>query len=167
MTLGSSERPVEILLVEDSPGDVELTQRILSDSEFALNISVAEDGEVAMAYLRGKGKHANATRPDLILLDLAMPKKDGYEVLDEMTADPTLRSIPVMLLTAVHADRARLTSLYAYDISPSRSLLGLCQKPIELARIDNLIKQWQSAPVEALASPSQRARRRWWPFGNL
>ena len=83
MTLEQDNGPVEILLVEDNPGDVELTQRILGNSKFSVNVTVAPDGEEAMAHLRRKGKHAKATRPELVLLDLAMPKKDGYEVLEK------------------------------------------------------------------------------------
>ena len=97
-----------------------------------------------MAHLRRKGKHAKATRPELVLLDLAMPKKDGYEVLDEMNADSNLRSIPVMVLTSTQADRARLSSLYSYDITPPRQMLGLFQKPIDLPRFDTLLGRLRS-----------------------
>ena len=174
MTL--EQGPVEILLVEDNPGDVELTQRILGNSEFSLNVTVAPDGEEAMAYLRRKGKNAKATRPELVLLDLAMPKKDGYEVMDEMNADPNLRIIPVMVLTSTQADRARLSSLYSYDLTPPRQMLGVFQKPIDLPRFDTLISRLRSAQVETPTAPGQpdpqvavqteRRRRRWWPLGK-
>ena len=81
MTIGTSERPIRILLVEDEPADARLTQEALKESEYAHNFSLAEDGEVAMAMLRREGEHTNASRPDLILLDLNMPRMDGREVL--------------------------------------------------------------------------------------
>ena len=133
MTLGTNDKPIDILLVEDNPSDVELAQRVLKNSKFSLNIALAEDGEVAMAYLCQEGGHANATRPDLILLDLAMPKKSGYEVLVEMNADPDLKSIPVMILTATQAERDRL---YFDNFHPS----NYCSKPIDLDRFDHVIE---------------------------
>ena len=176
MTLEQDNGPVEILLVEDNPGDVELTQRILGNSKFSVNVTIAPDGEEAMAHLRRKGKHAKATRPELVLLDLAMPKKDGYEVLEEMSADPKLRDVPVMVLTSTQADRARLSSLYSYDLSPPRQMLGLFQKPIDLPRFDTLISRLRSAQVETPTAPDQldpqvavqteQRRRRWWPLGK-
>jgi len=176
MTLEQDNGPVEILLVEDNPGDVELTQRILENSKFSVNVTVAPDGEEAMAHLRRKGKHAKATRPELVLLDLAMPKMDGYEVLEEMNADPNLRSIPVMVLTSTRADRARLDALYSYAITPNRHMWSLCQKPIDLTRFDTLISRLGSAQVETPTAPGQpdpqvaaqteQRRRRWWPLGK-
>ena len=134
MLLGAVENPVNILLVEDNPGDVELTQRVLQDAEFTLNISVVEDGQVAMDFLQRKGEHATSPRPDLILLDLAMPKKTGYEVLAEINADPDLKSIPVMILTSTQAERDRLR----YDkVGPHR----FCTKPLPLERFNTIIRQ--------------------------
>ena len=143
MTLGTSDRPLEILLVEDNPGDVELTRRILSRAQARLNISVVEDGEIAMSYLRKQGRHSDSARPDLIILDLNMPKKDGYEVLGEMNAAPELRGIPVMILTSTQAERARL---YSYGINPTTDLWGLYQKPLELSRFDSLVSQLLASP---------------------
>ena len=134
MTLQADAKPVEILLVEDNPADVELTQRILGESKFPRNINLAEDGEAAMAYLRKEGGHVNAPRPDLILLDLAMPKKTGYEVLEEMDADPDLRKIPVMILTSTQAERDRL---HYENVGPHR----FCTKPLPLERFDTIIHQ--------------------------
>src|ERR1039458_779583 len=90
--------PVEILLVEDNLGDVGLTRETLKDSKLLNHMSVAENGVEAMAFLRREGKYANATRPDLILLDLNLPKKDGREVLAEIKTDERLRRIPVVVL---------------------------------------------------------------------
>ena len=92
-------RPVEILLVEDNPGDVRLTKEALVESKVHNNLTVARDGVEALAVLRREGPHANAVRPDLILLDLNLPRKDGREVLEEIKADESLRTIPVVVLT--------------------------------------------------------------------
>ena len=92
-------KPLQILLVEDTPSDVTLTEEALKDCPMASSLSVVFDGEQALEYLRKKGKHAQAERPDVILLDLNMPKKDGHEVLTEMKDDPELEAIPVVVLT--------------------------------------------------------------------
>src|SRR5208283_4537836 len=99
MSATASGRPVEILLVEDNPGDVGLTRETLKDSKLLNHMSVVGDGVEAMALLRREGKYVNATRPDLILLDLNLPKKDGREVLAEIKTDEQLRRIPVVILT--------------------------------------------------------------------
>jgi two-component system response regulator len=96
--------PLQILLVEDDPGDVELTRESLSDSKLAINISVAGDGVEAMAFLRKEGEYSTAVTPDLILLDLNMPRKDGREVLAEIKADDSLKMIPVVILTTSSAE---------------------------------------------------------------
>jgi two-component system, chemotaxis family, response regulator Rcp1 len=111
----TSVQPIEILLVEDSPGDVRLTREALADARVHNRLHVAIDGVDAMAFLRRDGKHADAPRPDLVLLDLNLPKKDGREVLEEMKQDPSLRSIPVVILTtsAAESDILRSYELYA------------------------------------------------------
>jgi chemotaxis family two-component system response regulator Rcp1 len=96
--------PVEILLVEDNPGDVRLTQEALKESKMLNTLSVASDGIEALEFLRRQGKFANANRPDLILLDLNLPRKDGREVLDEIKSDEDLRRIPVVVLTTSKAE---------------------------------------------------------------
>ncbi len=98
-------RPVEILLVEDNPADVRLTIEVFKDSRITNHISVAADGEEALAFLQKKGKYADADRPDLIFLDLNLPRKDGREVLSEIKADPELKTIPVIVLTTSDADQ--------------------------------------------------------------
>lgn len=100
----SGGRPVEILLVEDNPGDVRLTQEALKESRVLNKLQVARDGEEAMAILRRHGAHKSAARPDLVLLDLNLPKKDGREVLAEIKRDPDLKRIPVVILTTSKAD---------------------------------------------------------------
>ena len=97
--------PIEILLVEDNPGDVRLTKEALKEGRFANRINVAVDGFEAMAFLRREGKYANASRPDLILLDLNLPKKNGREVLAEIKADSNLKRIPVVVLTSSQAEK--------------------------------------------------------------
>src|SRR3954454_19589342 len=107
------EDPVQILLVEDSPGDVRLTQEALRDAKIANELHVTSDGEQAMRFLRREGEHLDAPRPELILLDLNLPRKDGREVLEELKADEDLRRIPVIVLTTSVADRDILRS---YDL---------------------------------------------------
>ncbi len=97
--------PIEILLVEDNPGDARLTKEALRDARVRNNLHVAPDGVEALAFLRREGKHAAVPTPDLILLDLNLPKKDGREVLEEIKHDDQLRHIPVVILTTSQAER--------------------------------------------------------------
>jgi len=92
-------RPVEILLVEDSPGDVALLRNYLVQSRYSIHLSVAGDGEAALAFLRREGVYEGAPKPDLILLDLKLPKISGQEVLAEMKKDPALKAIPVLIMS--------------------------------------------------------------------
>lgn len=105
-----SSRPVEILLVEDNPGDVRLTKEALRESKVRNNLNIAADGVEALAFLRREGKHEAAVRPDLILLDLNLPRKDGREVLYEIKSDPDLRQIPVVVLTSSQAEQDILSA---------------------------------------------------------
>ncbi|HEX9567215.1 MAG TPA: response regulator, partial [Thermoplasmata archaeon] len=98
-------KPIEILLVEDNPGDVRLTMELLKESKIRNRINVVNDGIEAMAYLRKEAKFGGAPRPDLILLDLNMPRKDGREVLAEIKQDPDLKQIPVVVLTTSAAEQ--------------------------------------------------------------
>lgn len=102
--------PIEILLVEDNPGDVRLTIEALKEGRFANLINVAVDGFEAMAFLRREGKYANAPKPDLILLDLNLPKKNGREVLAEIKMDSNLKRIPVVILTSSQAETDIVTT---------------------------------------------------------
>ena len=115
----------QILLVEDSPGDVRLTREAFKDAKVHINLHVASDGAEAMAFLGREGKHSNAPRPDLILLDLNLPKKDGREVLAELKESPTLKCIPVVILT---------TSASEADIQGSYQRHANCYitKPVDL-----------------------------------
>jgi CheY-like chemotaxis protein len=97
-------RPIRVLLVEDSPTDLLMTREALDRSKVLLDVHAVDDGEKTIEFLRRRGKYSNAPRPDLIILDLNLPKKDGREVLAEIKADPDLKSIPVVILTTSKAD---------------------------------------------------------------
>jgi chemotaxis family two-component system response regulator Rcp1 len=113
MNLSQRSRPVEILLVEDNPGDVRLTREALREGKVRNNLYVVSDGVEALAFLRRQGQHIDAARPDLILLDLNLPRKDGREVLQDIKSDPALRHIPVVVLTSSQADQ---DIIRAYDL---------------------------------------------------
>ncbi|HEY6090390.1 MAG TPA: response regulator [Gemmatimonadales bacterium] len=101
----SDSTPIQVLLVEDNPGDVRLTREALRDVKVRNNLHVAQDGVEALAFLRRRGKYASAPRPDLILLDLNLPRKGGREVLEEIKEDTELRRIPIVVLTTSQAER--------------------------------------------------------------
>jgi two-component system response regulator len=124
---------IEILLVEDNPGDIRLTKEALKDSKLQNNLSLAHDGVEALAFLRREGKYIDAPHPDIILLDLNLPKKDGREVLEEIKQDAILKRIPVVVLT---------TSDDEYDILESYNLHANCYitKPVDLQRFIAIVK---------------------------
>jgi CheY-like chemotaxis protein len=126
-------RPAEILLVEDNPGDARLTRETWKESKLLNHLSVVADGAEAMAFLRREGRHANAAHPDLILLDLNLPKKDGRQVLAEIKADEQLRRIPVVILTTSNAEQ---------DILKTYQLHANCYitKPIGLEQFSSVVK---------------------------
>jgi len=105
MNMDPLGRPADFLLVEDNPGDVRLTQEALKNHKVQNNLHVVTDGEEAMDFLRRQGKHKNAPRPDIILLDLNLPRKDGREVLAEIKSDPDLKTIPVVIITSSEAEQ--------------------------------------------------------------
>ena len=133
MSAVESGRSVEILLVEDNPGDVGLTRETLKDSKLLNHMSVVNDGVEAMAFLRHEGKYVNATRPDLILLDLNLPKKDGREVLAEIKTDDQLRRIPVVVLTTSNAEQDILRT---YDLHANCYIT----KPVNLDQFSAVVK---------------------------
>jgi chemotaxis family two-component system response regulator Rcp1 len=126
-------KAVEILLVEDNPVDVLITQEALKDARVCNRLSVVEDGEEAMEFMHRKGKYAGAALPDLILLDLNLPKKDGREVLEEVKEDPRLKHIPIVILTTSEAEE---------DILKSYRLHCNCfvTKPVDVKQFTAVIK---------------------------
>ena len=126
-------RPVEILLVEDNPGDVRLTREALREGKVRNNLHVAADGVEALHFLRKEGRFADAVRPDLILLDLNLPKKDGREVLEDIKSDPDLRYIPVVVLTSSQAEQ---DILRAYDLHANCSVT----KPVDLDQFIHVVR---------------------------
>ena len=133
MSVATFGRPVEIFLVEDNPGDVRLTRETLKDSKLLNHMSVVGNGVEAMAFLRREGKYANAAHPDLILLDLNLPMKDGREVLSEIKSDEHLRRIPVVVLTTSSAEQ---------DIIKTYDLHANCYitKPVDLEQFSAVVK---------------------------
>src|SRR5271155_254861 len=125
--------PLDVLLVEDSPGDVRLTQEAFREASTRIHLHVATDGVAAMAFLRNEGVHANAPRPDLILLDLNLPKMDGREVLAHIKEDAGLKTIPTIILTTSDAEA---------DILKSYQLQANCylNKPVQLEAFDIIVK---------------------------
>jgi chemotaxis family two-component system response regulator Rcp1 len=128
-----SSMPLEVLLVEDSPGDVRLTKEAFEAANVAVHLNVATDGVEAMAFLRREGIHANAPRPDLTLLDLNMPRMDGRQVLAEIKKDEKLKTLPIVILT---------TSDSEGDIVKSYQLHANCYlcKPVQLTEFEGLVK---------------------------
>lgn len=126
-------KPIEILLVDDNPGDVRLTQEALRENKLMNNLSVAWDGEEALAFLRREDAHVNARRPDLILLDLNLPKKDGRQVLAEIKADEVLRRIPVVILTTSSAEQDILKT---YDLHANCFIT----KPVDLDQFITVVR---------------------------
>ena len=133
MSAAEQMRPVEILLVEDNPGDVRLTREALREAKVINNLTVLKDGVEALAFLRQQGSYDNAATPHLILLDLNLPRKDGREVLAEIKADEKLKRIPVVVLT---------TSQDEQDVFKSYNLHANCYvtKPVDLEQFMTVVK---------------------------
>ena len=131
--LNEVSTPIEILLVEDNPGDVRLTQEALKEGKILNNLNIAKDGVEAISFLRRKGEYENTARPDLILLDLNLPKKDGREVLLEIKEDEELRRIPVVVLTTSKAEE---------DIIRTYNCHANCYitKPVDFDQFINVVK---------------------------
>jgi CheY-like chemotaxis protein len=129
----NATRPIEILLVEDSPSDTDLTIEALHEAKVANHLSTVEDGVQAMQFLRRQGAYADAPRPDLILLDLNLPRKDGRQVLEEIKADPELKAVPVVVLTASQAEQ---------DVLRAYALHANCYitKPVDFQQFLGVVK---------------------------
>jgi chemotaxis family two-component system response regulator Rcp1 len=141
-------RPIDILLVEDNPGDVRLTIEALRDSKVRNHLHVATDGVEAMAFLRHEGEYANEVRPDLILLDLNLPRKDGRQVLSEIKADPLLKLIPVVVLTTSRAEQ---------DVLRSYELQANCyiSKPVDLEQFMTVVRSIEDFWLTIVSLPHQ------------
>ena len=131
--IGRGGRPIRVLLVEDSPGDVRLTREAFRDANEYIRLDVASDGVEAMAFLRREGSYSNAPRPDLILLDLNLPRMDGREVLAQIKQDTTLKTIPTIILTTSAAEADIATS---YQLHANSYL----RKPVQLDEFEALVK---------------------------
>lgn len=130
----TNTRPVNILLIEDNPGDVRLTQEAFKEGRIEISMEVAMDGVEAIKYLRKEGQYVNKVTPDLILLDLNLPKKDGREVLKEIKTDSFLKRIPVVILTTSNAEQ---------DIMKSYNLHVNCyiNKPVDFDKFFDIIQK--------------------------
>jgi len=150
-TIGTDAIPIVVLLVEDSPGDVRLTREAFKGAKVHINFHVTPDGAEAMAFLGREGTHANVPRPDLILLDLNLPKKDGREVLEEIKESPTLKCIPVVILT---------TSASEADILRSYRLHANCYitKPVDLEQFLRVIQSIENFWLTLVRLPPNGAR---------
>jgi two-component system, chemotaxis family, response regulator Rcp1 len=146
--IGTDAAPIEVLLVEDSPGDVRLTREAFKDAKVHINLHVASDGARAMAFLKREGEYAKAPRPDLILLDLNLPKKDGREVLGEIKEDSSLKTIPVVILT---------TSSSEADILRSYQLHANCYitKPVGLEGFLTVVRSIDSFWLSVVRLPHE------------
>lgn len=148
MSVEQAGRPIEILLVEDNPGDVRLTQELLGDGKIANNLSVVWDGVEAIEFLQQQGQFTYAPRPDLILLDLNLPRKDGREVLAEIKFSEQWRRIPVVVLTTSQAED---------DISKAYEFYANCyiSKPIDLDRFIQVIRSIEEFWLTIVQLPSE------------
>lgn len=132
-TLGAKPTHLDVLLVEDSPGDVRLTQEVFREANRSIHLHVAVDGVEAMAFLRHEGAHAHAPRPDMILLDLNLPKMDGREVLALIKEDESLKSIPTVILTTSESE---VDIVKSYQLHANSYL----NKPVQLEAFEDLVK---------------------------
>lgn len=148
MSPAKAVEPITILLVEDNPGDVDLAREALENSKMHNELLVVGDGEAAMAFLRRTGKYADAPRPDLVLLDLNLPKKDGREVLAEIKADPDLKRIPVVILTISKDEE---------DILRTYNLHANCfiTKPIDLHQFIKVVRSIEEFWLTIVKLPSK------------
>jgi chemotaxis family two-component system response regulator Rcp1 len=145
---GAFGDPIEILLVEDNPGDVRLTREALRDGKIYNNLYVVRDGVEAMAFLRKTGQYTRAPRPDLILLDLNLPRKDGHEVLAEVKTDESLRRIPVVILTTSQAEEDIIRT---YDLHVNCYIT----KPVDLDQFVKIVKSIEDFWLTIVKLPAE------------
>jgi two-component system, chemotaxis family, response regulator Rcp1 len=148
MTSEMQTRPAKLLLVEDNPGDVRLTMEALKEGRVINDLTVVGDGEEAIAFLRQQGQYANAERPDLVLLDLNLPKKGGLEVLAEIKQDPHLKQIPVVVLTTSQAEQDVLRT---YDQHANCYIV----KPVDLNQFMDVVHSIRKFWLAVVMLPPQ------------
>ena len=141
-------KPIEILLVEDNPADVRLTKEALKEGKILNNMNVAKDGVEALAFLHREGKYGNAPRPDIILLDLNLPKKNGRDVLAEIKDDPALKRIPVVVLTTSKAEEDILRT---YDLHANCFIT----KPVDLEQFIAVVQAIEYFWLSVVKLPTQ------------
>ena len=149
MSNPAGQKPIEILMVEDSPTDAQLTIEALHAAKIANRLSHVEDGVEALRFMRRQGPYADAPRPDLILLDLNLPRKDGREVLDELKRDPDLKVIPVVVLT---------TSRSEQDVLRSYQLHANCYitKPVDFTQFMEVVKTIENFWLTIVTLPGEK-----------
>jgi CheY-like chemotaxis protein len=140
-------RPIEVLLVEDSPTDALIAEEALTYAKVCNNLHIVRDGVEALAFVRKEGKYADAPRPDLILLDLNLPRKNGLEVLAELKADEELRRIPVVILTTSKAEEDVLKS---YDLHANCYIV----KPVDFDQLTDIVRSMHSFWFAVVSLPS-------------
>ncbi len=141
-------QPIEILLVEDDPGDVLMTQEAFNDYKIANRLSVVSNGEDAIAYMRKQGRFAGVTTPDLVLLDLNLPRRDGREVLLDIKGDPQLRRIPVVILTTSEAEEDVIA---AYDLHAN----AYVRKPVDFDQFVAAVRAIDDFFITVVRLPSR------------
>lgn len=148
MNAKAISRQIEVLLVDDNPGDARLTRIAFEEGNMQIHLNVVEDGVEAMAFLRKQGKYAEVAHPDLVLLDLNLPKKSGTEVLAQIKADETLKRIPVVILTTSQADK---------DILEAYNLYANCYitKPVDFDQFVSIIKSIEDFWFTIVKLPSE------------
>ena len=151
--MGATGRPVRVLLVEDSPGDVALTVEALRDARIANDLYVVRDGEAAMRFLRQEGDAHDCPRPDVVLLDLNLPRKDGRQVMAEMDADPVLTTIPVVVLTTSteESDVIRAYALHA---------MAFISKPVDFNEFVDVVRRFEGFWLQVVRYPPRSDGRR-------
>jgi two-component system, chemotaxis family, response regulator Rcp1 len=148
MSFSNIMKPIEILLVEDNPGDIRLCQEALKESKLINRLNIVMDGEEAMNFVRKAGQYENAPSPDLVLLDLNLPKKDGREVLMEIKSDEKLRRIPVVVMTVSSSDEDILRS---YDLHANCYIT----EPVDFERFIEVVKAIENFWFTIVRLPSE------------
>ncbi len=148
MNAKAISRQIEVLLIDDNPGDARLTRIALEEGKMHIHLNVVEDGVEAMAFLRKQGKYAEVAHPDLVLLDLNLPKKSGTEVLAQIKADETLKRIPVVILTTSQADK---------DILEAYNLYANCYitKPVDFDQFVSIVQSIEDFWFTIVKLPSE------------